>query len=80
MPNDEHAQREAVARIVHAVLIFGDDVCLVFVFASQGLLMAPLSIALLASLLLATALYAIGLDTLKIQVFRRFVRQGPSVV
>ncbi len=56
------------------------DVCLVLIFASQGLLMAPLSIVLLAGLLLATALYAIGLDTLKIQVFRRFVRQGPSIV
>ncbi len=56
------------------------DVCLVLVFASQGLLMAPINILLLADLLMVTALYAIVLDTLKIRVFRRFIGQGPSVV
>lgn len=48
------------------------DLLLVFVFASQGILMAPIDPALLLGLLIVTALYAVGLDVLKIQVFRRF--------
>jgi len=48
------------------------DLLLVFVFASQGILMAPIAPALLVGLLILTALYAVGLDVLKIQVFRRF--------
>jgi H+-transporting ATPase len=48
------------------------DLLLVFVFASQGILMAPIAPALLLGLLILTALYAVGLDVVKIQVFRRF--------
>lgn len=48
------------------------DLLLVFVFASQGILMAPIDPVLLLGLLILTALYAVGLDVLKIQVFRRF--------
>ena len=48
------------------------DLLLVFVFASQGILMAPIAPALLVGLLILTALYAVGLDVVKIQVFRRF--------
>jgi H+-transporting ATPase len=47
------------------------DVSLVFVFASQGILMAPIGWRLLGGLLILTALYALALDTLKTQVFRR---------
>jgi H+-transporting ATPase len=48
------------------------DLLLVGVFAALGLLMAPIDPALLLGLLILTAVYAIGLDALKIQVFRRF--------
>ncbi len=46
------------------------DLSLVFVFASQGILMAPISWTLLGGLLILTALYALALDTLKTYVFR----------
>jgi H+-transporting ATPase len=49
------------------------DLLLVFIFASQGILMAPIAPALLLGLLILTALYAVGLDVVKIEVFRRFV-------
>jgi len=48
------------------------DLLLVFIFAAQGILMAPIDPVLLLGLLILTALYAVGLDVLKIQVFRRF--------
>jgi H+-transporting ATPase len=48
------------------------DLLLVFLFASQGILMTPIDLTLLIGLLLLTALYAVGLDVVKIRVFRRF--------
>lgn len=47
------------------------DLSLVLLFASQGWLMAPIDLGLLIGLMIVTVLYAVGLDMLKIRVFRR---------
>ncbi|MFN8596683.1 MAG: hypothetical protein U0559_10945 [Anaerolineae bacterium] len=47
------------------------DISLVLLFASQGWLMTLIDLALLIVLLVVTVVYAVGLDILKIRVFRR---------
>lgn len=47
------------------------DVSVVLIFAANGILMAPIEPALLIGLLILTVIYAVALDVLKIQVFRR---------
>ncbi len=56
------------------------DLLLVFVFASQGILMAPIDPVLLLGLLIVTALYAVGLNVSKIQVFRRLLESITGLV
>jgi H+-transporting ATPase len=53
------------------LLASGCDLLLVIVFATGGILMSPLPIWIVASLVVATVLFSLAMDSIKLAVFAR---------
>jgi len=54
------------------------DVILVSLFATQGILMTSIPVALAGGILLATVLYTLGLDVIKVATWTRLSRLSPA--